>query len=256
MINLVMILGLGGSGKSTLAKGIIQSLKIKGFYTRSSHMIMYTTRPKRGEGDSDYTFYDANSYKRIMSEIPEPSDLEKHTVLSDRFYEVENGDGANDVWRYGILVPNSDLCEVNTIVEYGPNNPTYVLAASVSQVLDVLTFMASSKKNKESINLILVFMSSFKDEDGNERLERLRKSYLREKESEHPNYAEVLRRFFDDDSKEDLLMNLEKAVEPGGLYFSFVNSVYDYDTNKTGEEEHDEYASLVNMITYAFKNNK
>ena len=256
MINLVMVLGLGGSGKSTLAKNLTQSLKIKGFYTKSSDQIMYTTRPKRGENDSDYTFLDPDTYiTNVISTKPNPSDPESCTLLSDRFYEVETENGS-DVWRYGISIPNSSLYEKKTTEHNPKQNATYVLAASISQLLDVLTFMASSKKNKESINLILVFISTSEDEeDSNEKLERLRKTYLREKESDHPNYAEVLRRFFDDDSKGEFLMRLRENVGFGGLYPDFIDCAFNYDPNKEDDQE-EGYKALVQMIGYGFKNAK
>lgn len=256
MINLVMVLGLGGSGKSTLAKNLTQSLKIKGFYTKPSDQIMYTTRPRRGENDSDYTFLDSDAYiTSIISTKPNPSDPEAWTLLSDRFYEVES-DNESDVWRYGISIPNSSLYEKKTI-DYNPKqNTTYVLAASISQLLDVLTFMSSSKKNKESINLILVFISTSEDEeDSNEKLDRLRKTYLREKESEHPNYAEVLRRFFDDDSKGEFLMRLKENVGFGGLYRDFIECAFNYDPNKEDDQEGG-YKALAQMIGYGFENTK
>ena len=218
MIRLIMVTGLSGSGKSTLVKDILSS---KDDFKRA---MQFTTRPKRNSTEDEYVFVDNDTYNQTFGSTPNISES-GFTILSNRDYIITKHDNSNDVWRYGLRVSNKQL--------NAPKITTYVMAASMSQILDVTSVLLSVPVVRRRLFVDVVFIQDdFEDQKSNSEIERLRRLYHRERMSDNPNYGEILRRFFEDSSLDELKIIYDMCVEICKVYNNMRPHIYNHDLNK------------------------
>lgn len=218
MIRLIMVTGLSGSGKSSLVKDILSAKKD---FRRA---IQYTTRPKRYNTEDEYVFVNDTEYNKIFGSTPNIT-REGDTILSDRSYIITKHDNTNDVWRYGLKVSNQEL--------NAPRLITYVMAASMSQILDVTSVLLSVPTVRRRLFVDVVFIQDdLEEQKPNFAIERLGRLYHRETMSDNPNYGELLRRFFEDSNLDELKIIYNMCTEINKVYDRMCPFIYNHDLNK------------------------
>ena len=180
MIKLYLVMGPTGSGKSTAVEYMLKKVP------DLERLIQYTTRPKRSENEvnTDYVFVEDDLYDAYMSQsLP----------LSNRSYSVPSS--KKKIWRYGIIMDDIFKRVKFEDINKPIYNGSFIMAANPSQVSDIINTLLSQDGIEyiNKIQLNLIYMKT----DPTVRLKNL---YIREKSSTE-NYAELLRRFIDDQEK-------------------------------------------------------